>query len=223
LRLDVGAVFEAHLGESEANMRQAIRLAETVSPCILWVDELEKAFAGADPRSINAGAPTRVLGTFLTWLQEREKPIFVIATANDVGALPPELLARFERTFFLDLPNAGERRAIFTIHLKRAGVQFPETQRWLRMDELVEESQGFVGREIERVVREAQFTAFADDNRQITMDDLRQAMKETVPVARSHAEVVENLRRWKTEGRAFPASSEEEAPDGRAGRQIQPS
>ena len=137
LRLDVGALFGSLLGESEQNMRKAMMLAETVSPCILWVDEMEKAFAGSGVGSINAGAATRVFGTFLTWMQEHTTPVFVIATANDIEGLPPELMGRFDRTFFLDLPNDQERRDIFLIHLKRAGETFPD--RKFRLDELVAE------------------------------------------------------------------------------------
>ncbi|MBI1792228.1 MAG: AAA family ATPase [Acidobacteria bacterium] len=216
LRLDVGTLFGSLLGESERNMRRAIQLAETVSPCILWIDEVEKAFAGSGLESAG-GAATRVFGYFLTWMQERQGPVFVLATANDVSALPPEFMARFDRTFFLDLPNRLERRQIFAIHLKNAGVAFPE--RTLRFEELVERSNGYVGREIERMVREAQFMAFADDNREIEMEDLLKALEETIPISRSHAEVIEQLRKWKTEGRAFPASSEETAAPV-AGRRI---
>jgi len=121
LRLDVGALFDSLLGASEQNMRKAMMLAETVSPCILWVDEMEKAFAGSGAGSLNAGAATRVFGTFLTWMQEHTTPVFVIATANDIEGLPPELMGRFDRTFFLDLPNDQERRDIVLIHLERAG------------------------------------------------------------------------------------------------------
>lgn len=207
LRLDVGTLFGSLLGESEANMRKAIMLAETVSPCILWIDEMEKAFAGTGSGTLSSGAATRVFGTFLTWMQEHRSPVFVIATANDVSALAPELMGRFDRTFFLDLPNDSERQAIFQIHLKNAGVDFPD--RRFRMEELVQRSRGMVGREIERAVREAQFTAFADGNREIEQRDLEDALAETVPLSKSHQEVIENLRKWKTEGRAFPASSED--------------
>ena len=217
LRLDVGAVFGSLLGESEQNMRRAIQLAETVSPCILWVDELEKAFAGVAARDTSSGAATRVFGTFLTWMQEGRSPVYVMATANEVAALPVELLARFDRTFFLDLPNAVERRQIFLIHLRRAGVVFPERQ--LRLDELVQASRGFVGREIERVVRQAHFAAFADGNREIEQADLEKALSEVIPISKSHAGVIEELRRWKREGLASPASREEPepAPVGRFG------
>jgi hypothetical protein len=219
LRLDVGALFASLLGEAEQNMRRAIQLAETVSPCILWIDEMEKAFAGSGAGALNSGAATRVFGSFLTWMQEHKSPVFVIATANEVEALPAELLGRFDRIFFLDLPNGVERREIFNIHLKRAGVAFPE--RTFRPDELVDKSKGFVGREIERAVREAQFTAFDDDNRELELKDLLAAMAEVIPIQKSHSNVIEVLRRWKTEGRAFPASSEEPPPTQVRGRIIE--
>lgn len=219
LRLDVGAVFGSLMGESEQNIRKAIQLAETVSPCILWVDEMEKAFAGSGAGATHSGAATRVFGTFLTWMQERKTPVFVIATANDIAALPAELMGRFDRTFFLDLPNEAERRQIFLIHLKRAGVAFPE--RSLRLDALVEKSKGFVGREIERAVREAQFTAFADENREMEQADLEAALAETVPLSKSHAEVIEHLQKWRKEGLASPASSEDARQAAGRGRMVE--
>lgn len=208
LRLDVGALFGSLVGESEENMRHAIQLAETVSPCILWIDEMEKAFAGTSVAAgqFSSGAATRVFGTFLTWMQEHRAPVFILATANDVEGLPPELMGRFDRTFFLDLPTAAERTGIFAIHLKKAGETFPE--RRFRLSDLATATDGFVGREIEQVVREAQFTALADGNREIESNDLLQAVGEVVPLSCSHAEVVESIRRWKLEGRAFAASTD---------------
>jgi hypothetical protein len=207
LRLDVGALFGSLLGESESNMRQAIQLAETVSPCILWIDEMEKAFAGSSAAAghLSSGAASRVFGTFLTWMQEHTSPVFVFATANEVEGLPPELMGRFERTFFLDLPTDAERRQIFAIHLKKAGEAFPA--RRFGLEELTTRSEGLVGREIERVVREAQFTALSGGNREIEQGDLLEALGEVVPLSKSHKEIIEHIRRWKIEGRAFPASS----------------
>lgn len=210
LRLDVGTLFGSLLGESEQNMRKAISLAETVAPCILWIDEMEKAFAGSGSGGKQGGqaAATRVFGTFLTWMQDHESPVFVVATANDIAGLPPELMGRFERTFFLDLPNETERRAIFTIHLKKCDVPFPEKE--FDYTELLRESEGMVGREIERAVREAQAVSYADGNREMEQQDLVIALKDTVPLSRSHADVIEELQKWKTDGRAASASSEEE-------------
>ena len=213
LRLDVGTLFGSLLGESEQNMRKAITLAETVAPCILWIDEMEKAFAGsgADGKQGGQAAAARVFGTFLTWMQDHESPVFVVATANDISGLPPELMGRFERTFFLDLPNETERRAIFTIHLKKCDVAFPEKEFDYR--ELLSKSDGMVGREIERAVREAQAVSYADGNREIEQQDLITSLAETVPLSRSHADVIDELRKWKTDGRAAPASSEEQPKD----------
>lgn len=224
LRLDVGTLFGSLLGESEQNMRKAIDLAETVSPCILWIDEVEKAFAGVNSGGLNSGAPTRVFGTFLTWMQEHRSPVFVITTANNIEGLPPEFMrkGRFDEVFFLDLPNDAERRAIFSIHLKTAGITFPNQFRG--MPELIEKSRGMVGADIEAAVREAQFTAFADEscrNREITQEDLLQALTETVPLSKSQPEVVEELRKWKTAHRARPASSEEAAAPGSTRREIE--
>lgn len=206
LRLDVGALFGSLLGESEKNLRAAIHLAETVSPCILWIDELEKAFAGtsASAGALTSGAAARVFGTFLTWMQEKRHPVFVLATANDIAGLPPELLSRFDRTFFLDLPTVAERREIFAIHIQAAGEPFAEHR--FDLDELAVLSEGFVGREIDQLVREAQFTALADDNREMEQADLLAAVAEVVPLSKSHAEVIAAIREWKLEGRAFPAS-----------------
>jgi MoxR-like ATPase len=220
LRLDVATLFGSLLGESEQHMRRALMLAETVSPAILWIDEVEKAFAGIGSGSLNSGAPTRVFGTFLTWMQEKRQPIFVIATANDIEGLPPEFSrkGRFDEIFFLNLPNDVERHAIFLIHLKNAGVTFPE--RTFRFPELVDASRAMVGAEIEAAVREAQFTAFADRNREIEMADLLAALKVIVPLSKSHETMIKRLRSWLEEGRARPASSEEKLAAGMRGGRI---
>lgn len=220
LRLDVGTLFGSLLGESEANLRKAMSLAEAVSPCILWIDEIEKAFAGTDTKSINAGSSTRVFGSFLTWMQERRTPVFVAATANDISGLPVELMSRFDRTFFLELPNAAERRQIFLIHLRNAGAEFPETNPAFHIEELVSVSKGYVGREIARAVVEGQFTAFADGGRPIEQRDIIGALKEVVPISRSHAEPLKAISKWVEEGRAFPASSPEQQTAQNTGRVI---
>lgn len=219
LRLDVGAIFGSLVGESEANIRKATRLADTVSPCILWIDELEKAFAGSAAGSVNSGTATRVLGSVLTWMQEHTSPVFVLATANDISALPVELMGRFDRTFFLGLPNATERRQIFTIHLKRAGLSFPEKA--VRMADLVDQTRGWVGREIDRVVREAQFIAFADGNREIEQKDLEGVIQQIIPLSKSHSERIGELEQYMKDGHAFPASSEEHAAPAGRGRMLE--
>ena len=157
LRFDVGRVFGSLVGSSEGNVRRAIRVAESVAPAILWVDEIDKAFRGADDGATDGGTSARVFGTFLTWLSEKTAPVFVVATANDVTALPPELLrkGRFDEIFFIDLPATAERREIFTIHLtkrKRDPAKF-------ELDELAEASLGFSGAEIEESIVSALYAA----------------------------------------------------------------
>ena len=154
---------------------------------------------------MTSGAASRVFGTFLTWMQERRSPVFVLATANDIDGLPPELMGRFDRTFFLDLPTESERREILLIHLREAGEPF--AQRRFQLNDLLARTDGFVGREIGQLVREAQFTALADGNREMELEDLLAATEEIVPLSRSHADRIDSIRRWKLEGRAFPASS----------------
>jgi len=221
LRLDLGAIFGSLLGESEKNLRLAVDLADTVSPCILWIDEVEKAFAGSGPQSspFSSGAPSRVLGTFLTWAEEHRTPVYLVGTANELAILPGELIGRFDCVFFVDLPNTREREEIFRIHLKRAGIVFPDRQFKLR--ELVDASRGFVGREIERAIRESRIAALLDGNREITQPDVLKQLQRTVPLSKSHQEVIETLRKWKTEGRAYPASSDDQASLGSGGRVIE--
>jgi SpoVK/Ycf46/Vps4 family AAA+-type ATPase len=214
LRLDVEALYSPFSGARGNSLQEAIDLAEIVSPCILWIDRMDKAFA-----DVRGGEAARyVFGRFLTWMQEHTKPVFVAATANDVTSLPWELVAHFDCIFFLDLPNNLERREIFEIHLKRARVDFPEQR--FRMDELIEKSRGYVGCEILQAVVEAQFTAFEDDNREMEQKDLMHALQEVIPIERSHREVIDKLRNWKTEGRAFPTSSEEAGKPESRGRTI---
>jgi len=204
LRLDVGRVFGSLVGASEANMRLAIRTAEALAPCILWIDELEKGFAGVQSSGMSdSGTTARVFATFLTWLQEKRKPVFVVATANDVSQLPPELLrkGRFDEVFFIDLPTQGEREQIFTIHLrkrKRDPNQFD-------LAKLAKASEGFSGAEIEQVVVGALFNAY-DAKRDLTMDDLLAEIKSVVPLSVMMREEIDELRTW-ARMRTRPASS----------------
>lgn len=203
LRFDVGRVFGSLVGSSEANMRQAIRTAEAVAPCILWIDELEKAFAGVQSSGASdAGTTARVFATFLTWLQEKKAAVFVVATANDVSQLPPELLrkGRFDEIFFIDLPTTLEREQIFAIHLrkrKRDPEQF-DTKKLARAAE------GFTGAEIEQVIVGALFTAY-DAGRELTNEDILQEIKNVVPISVMMREEIDELRTW-AEMRARPAS-----------------
>lgn len=178
LRLDMGRLLGKYLGESEGNMRKAIRLAEALSPCVLWIDELEKAFTGTGGEGSGSEVATRLLGSFLTWLQEKESAAFVVATANDITKLPPELLrkGRFDEIFSVDLPNLEERRKIFDIHIgKRRSADLPG----IDLDQLAKDAEGYSGADIEGVVRESVEMAFTDGKDSLTTEDIRHAMAGT--------------------------------------------
>jgi ATP-dependent 26S proteasome regulatory subunit len=203
LRLDVGRIFAGLVGSSEENMRRAIRMAEIVSPCVLWLDEIEKALAGIQSSGYaDSGVTARVFATLNTWMQEKTHPVFVVATANDISALPPELLrkGRFDEIFFVDLPAEEEREEIFSIHLRKRG-RNPEE---FDLDDLAEESAGFSGAEIEQAAISALYTAFEQD-RELTTDDIQTALKQTVPLSITMREDIGMVRRW-AKGRARPAS-----------------
>ncbi|QKG21654.1 AAA family ATPase [Actinomadura verrucosospora] len=206
LRLDVGALFGSLVGESEERLRLALKVAEVVSPCVLWIDEIEKSMASG---GLDGGTSARVFGTILTWMQEKTEPVFVVATANDVGALPPETLrrGRFDEVFFLDLPTEEERRDIFTVHLRkrRRDPAAFEVPRLARM------SDGYVGAEIEQAVVDAMYRAFSEGPRDITTDDVARALERLVPLSKSQRERVEDLRAWLRDGRAQSASFAEAA------------
>ncbi len=206
LRLDMGALRSKYVGESEQNIRKALKVAETVAPCVLWLDEIEKALAGATQGAADGGVSGDALGTVLSWMQDRAGSVFVVATANDVSALPPELLrkGRFDELFFVDLPTSSERAAILQAALNahgRAGVFAPES-----LQALAEAAQDFTGAEIAALVPDALFAAFADGERGITAVDIRAAISTTVPLARTASEKIEALRKW-AKGRARPAST----------------
>jgi len=204
LRFDLGAVFGSYVGQSEENCRRALRLAEIIAPCVLWIDEIEKGMSTGDN---DGGTSMRVLGTMLSWMQEKTRPVFVVATANDVSRLPPELLrrGRFDEIFFLAPPTETERREILDVHLRKRG-RAPEHY---DLGLLARCCQGHVGAEIEQAVIEAMYRAFNDPSaprRQFTTDDVAAAMQRLVPLSRSQRETIERLRRWLTEGRAQSAS-----------------
>ncbi len=204
LRLDVGRIFAGIVGSSEENMRKAIRVAESVAPCILWLDELEKGFSGTQSSGMSDGGTTsRVFGTFLSWMQDKKAPAFVVATSNDVSSLPPELLrkGRFDEIFFIDLPSREERRQIFNIHLikrKRNPADFD-------LDRLSEATPGFSGAEIEAVVVDALYDAF-DETKELTTESVIAAAHHTIPLSMTMRERIEELREWATT-RARAASS----------------
>lgn len=199
LRLDPGALYNKYIGETEANFRRAMRTAERISPVVLWIDEIEKAFAtdGQD-----GGVSQRVLGTFLSWMQERRGDVFVVATANDVAKLPAEFLrkGRFDEIFFVDLPDAPSRRAILGIHLRRRQ-RDPAT---FDLPALEAATDGFSGAELEQAVVSALYTVFAD-GRDLTTDALLAEIAATSPLSRVMAERVTALRQWAV-GRTVPAN-----------------
>ena len=190
IRLDVGRLMGKYIGESEDNMRRALRLAEAVSPCVLWVDELEKAFAGIGGDS--SGVTTRLFGQFLTWMQEKKSSVFVVATANDISKLPPEFLrkGRFDELFFVDLPNESERRKILEIHLKKRD-KFSTS---IDLQRVSRDTQGFNGADLEGIIREASETAFIDGKDEITTELLMSIRKEAKSISDIQKEKIEAMR-----------------------------
>jgi len=200
LRMDVGALFGGLVGESEERTRRALHVAETVAPCVVWIDEMEKALAHGVSDS---GASTRVFGTILTWMQEKQAPCFVVATANDISSMPPELLrkGRFDEVFFLDLPNLQEREEILTVHIRKRN-RLPQDY---DVPRLAKTADGYVGAEIEQAIIDAMYFGF-NENREFTTDDILKAMQQLVPLSVSQRESVAALRQWVSEGRAQLAS-----------------
>jgi SpoVK/Ycf46/Vps4 family AAA+-type ATPase len=191
LRFDVGSVFGKYVGESEANLRRALHAAEAVAPCVLWVDELEKAFSSG--RGEDGGTTLRILGAFLSWLQEKSTPVFVVATANNVENLPPELLrkGRLDEIFFVDLPRENERRAIFAIHLNKHG----RDASTFDLETLAQKSEGYSGAEIEQSVIAALYDAF-DQKRDVSTPDVLINLQAMVPLSITMQEEVAALRDW---------------------------
>jgi SpoVK/Ycf46/Vps4 family AAA+-type ATPase len=199
LRLDVGAIFAGLVGSSEANVRHALGIATRMSPCVLWVDEIEKGLS-ARASSSDAGTAQRVFATLLTWMQERSDPVFVVATANDVDALPSEFLrkGRFDEIFFVDLPTIAERHAIASIHLARRG----RDPARFDLEEIAHVSDGMSGAEIEAAVVAALYHAF-EAQRELETRDVLRAIRETVPLSRTVGERLDALREWaRTRARA---------------------
>ncbi|MEO0801489.1 MAG: AAA family ATPase [Cyanobacteria bacterium J06642_2] len=202
LRLDVGRLFGGLVGESEARTRQLIQLSEAMAPCVLWIDEIDKAFGVS--ASNDGGTTSRVLGSLVTWMAEKTAPVFVVATANNIHLLPPELLrkGRFDEIFFVDLPDRAERAEIFTVHLSRVR---PQTLRDYDISRLAYETPDFSGAEIEQITIEAMYLAFSQ-NRDFTTDDILEATAQMVPLARTAKEQVELLQSWAQQGKVRLAS-----------------
>ena len=203
LRLDVGRLFAGLVGESESRTRQTIELAEALSPCILWIDEIDKGFAGLDGKG-DSGTTSRVFGTFITWLAEKKTPVFVVATANNIRALPPEMLrkGRFDEIFFVGLPSESERQAIFDVHLAKLR---PHNLGNYDIKRLAYETPDFSGAEIEQTIIEAMHIGFSQ-NRDFTTDDILEAASQIVPLAKTAQEQIEFLQKWVAAGKARLAS-----------------
>ena len=201
LRMDPSTLYASFIGESERNLREALRQTEMMSPVVLWIDEIEKGFASAASQSTDGGLSKRMFGTLLTWLQEREAPVFVVATANDIEALPPELLrkGRFDEIFFVDLPNQDVRKEIFAIHIKKRKRDSDKFD----LDALSEASKGYSGSEIEQAVVSALHEAYADKTG-LNTECILSALRASPPLSVTLAERVQCLRTW-AKGRCVPA------------------
>ena len=204
LRLDMGRVYDGSMvGRSEANLRGALKTAESISPAILFIDELDKAFSGAGSGDSDGGTSSRIFGSFLTWMQEKTSPIFVMATANRIEKLPGEFLrkGRFDEIFFVDLPTQSEREAVFRIHLSKRNRDLERFD----LEQLSKVADGFSGAEIEQALIAAMYDAFAQ-NREFTQLDIIAAIKATLPLSRTMTEQVTALRDWARQ-RARPAAA----------------
>lgn len=200
LRLDLGKIFSGIVGSSEENMRKAIKTVEAISPSILWIDEIEKGFSGMSNGG-DSGTSSRIFGTFLTWMQEKTKPVFVIATANNIHSLPAEMLrkGRFDEIFFVDLPTKKERKDIFRLHINKR-LKDPKVIGNFELNEdnlnlMAELTEGYVGAEVEQVVISSLFEAFSED-RSIQLDDFKKAISTTVPLSVTQAEQIQSIREW---------------------------
>ena len=204
LKLDFGRLFGGVVGESEMKIRQMIQIAESLAPCILWIDEIDKTFGQINSRG-DSGTTSRVLGTFITWLSEKTAPVFVVATANNFDVLPVELIrkGRFDEIFFVGLPLEEERRLIFSVHLSKLR---PESWENFNINLLSQESKNFSGAEIQQSIIEGMHIAF-NENREFTTNDIRRGLKETIPIAKMNFEEIESLQNWALSGRFRIAST----------------
>jgi len=205
VKFDTAAIYDKYIGETEKRIRKVFAVAEGLAPCILWIDELEKIFAGSGPdsASVDAGVSSRLLASFLSWMQDRKAPVFVAATCNNVTALPPELIrkGRFDELFFVDLPSQAERKQILAIQLakrKRNPAEF-------ELDRIAAAAKGYSGAEIDAAVQTGLYAAFSE-KKALTTQLLLDALAQTVPLSTTRAEEIEGLREW-ARTRAVPASA----------------
>lgn len=205
MRMDMGRLMGKYVGESEGNMRRALALTEASSPCILWIDELEKAFSGVQAGGGGSEITTRLFGNFLTWMQEKTSPAFVVATANNISKLPPELLrkGRFDEIFYVELPNLTERRKILEVHIKkRRKADLPN----IDLDRLVSETEGYCGADLEGVVRESVERAFISGKDCLETQDILDTIRETHPIKETMKEGIERMAREYEEKKLRNAS-----------------
>jgi len=197
LRLDFGVLYSKYYGETEKNLRKALETAEIMSPCVLWLDEIEKGLAVGDD---DGGLSRRILGGLLTWMSEQHKPVFIVATANDITQLPPEMVrkGRFDEIFFVDLPSAQSRREILAIHLRKRALEPAQFD----FDALAEATEGFSGSEIEQAIVSSMYVAHAQ-SRPVTQADLLAEIKQTRPLSVVMGEKVQEIRDWAA-GRTVP-------------------
>jgi len=217
-KFDTSAVYDKYIGETEKRIQKLFRVAEQLAPVVLWIDELEKVFAGSGPDSASgdAGVSARLLGSFLSWMQDRKSPVFVAATCNNVTVLPPELMrkGRFDEIFFVDLPNTGERRAIFALHLakrKRDPKEFD-------LDRLAAAARGYSGAEIEAAVQSAMYAAYSAKTPMST-ETVLEEIKNTVPLSATRAEDIQQLRSWALQRAVRASILDSEADSAGAARQ----
>ncbi|MBN2843485.1 MAG: AAA family ATPase, partial [Sedimentisphaerales bacterium] len=201
LRMDPGRLYDSYIGESEKHLRMALKQAESMSPIVLWIDEIEKAFASAASHNTDGGLSRRMFGSLLTWMQEHDQPVFLVATANDIGSLPAELLrkGRFDEIFFVDLPDMQVRQEIFAIHLRKRKQNIEQFD----LDRLAQITNGFSGAEIEQSIIAGLHEAF-DQGIDLNNEILKQIIENSPPLSVTMAEQVEDLRLWATE-RCVPA------------------
>jgi ATP-dependent 26S proteasome regulatory subunit len=204
VKFDTAAIYDKYIGETEKRIQKVFRVAEGLAPCVFWIDELEKVFAGSgsDSASVDAGVSSRILAAFLCWMQDRKAPVFVAATCNNVTVLPPELIrkGRFDELFFVDLPNQAERKQIFAIHLARRKRNPAEFD----LDRVASAAKGYSGAEIEAAVQTSLYAAFSN-KQAVSTQSLLDALKATVPLSVTRSEEIEELRAWARQ-RAVPAS-----------------
>lgn len=205
LRLDMGRLMGKYVGESEGNLRNAIALAEAIAPCVLWIDELEKAFAGIGGNGGGAEVTTRLFGNFLTWMQEKDSPAYVVATANDITKLPPELLrkGRFDEIFYVGLPDKKEREMIFRIHMSKRRAKDAKN---IKYADLIEKTEGFSGADIEGVVKDAVEAAFADGKDSVQTEDILHAIQNTHSLKEIMKDAIEEMEKVYEERRFKNAS-----------------